>query len=74
MKNTKAFYKSKTIITAVLSVVASFTTYLVAQLQVPEVSPFVSENALEMITAINAIAAGFATWFRSIADTSVTLK
>ena len=74
MNNTKPFYKSKTIITAILSIVASFTTYLLAQLQVPEVSPFVSENALEIIAAINAVAGGFATWFRSIAKTSVTLK
>lgn len=74
IQNTKPFYKSKTIVTAVLSLIASFTTYLVSQAGVPELSPFISENMVEVLVAINTVTNGFSTWFRSIADTSVTLK
>jgi len=74
MLNTKPFYRSKTIVTAIISVTASFIAYATAQAQVEELSPFVSDNLVEILVAINAVTAGFETWFRSVADTKVVIR
>lgn len=71
MNNTKPFYKSKTIIAAIATVVVSFVTFVHETALLPELAPFVTDEFIRYSGAITAVTSGFVVWARTVSDTVV---